>query len=222
MRVLVIAPHPDDEVLGCGGTMAKLRAKGHSVCVAIMTKGSQPLFSEEYVAVSRKEAQAAHNLLGVNETIFCDLPAAALDRTGHSVINDKIHMLLQQIQPEILFVPFLGDIHLDHQYIFMSSLVAARPNSANFPKKILAYETLSETNWNASYLTPTFQPNVYFDISQELEKKLSAFSYYQNQIKTFPHERSLVALEALAKLRGATVFCHAAEAFVLVREVLYE
>lgn len=220
MRVLIIAPHPDDEVLGCGGTIAKLSAQGHEVFVAIATKARPPLFSEEFVAQGRQEAKKAHELLGVKETIFCDLPAAALDTTEHSRVNQEMDRLLKDIKPAELFIPFIGDMHLDHQHIFLSSLVAARPNQATFPRKILSYETLSETNWNAAYLTPGFQPNVFIDISEQLQIKLNAFACYASQVKAFPHERSLVALEALAKLRGATVFCKAAEAFVLIREII--
>lgn len=220
MRVLIIAPHPDDEVLGCGGTIAKLSNQGHEVFVAIATKARPPLFSEEVIAKGRQEALVAHKLLGVKQTFFCDLPAAALDMTEHSRVNQEMSRLLTEIQPMLLFIPFVGDMHLDHQRIFISSLVAARPNQPGFPQKILSYETLSETNWNASYLTPGFQPNVFIDISDQIDLKLQACACYASQMQPFPHERSLTALEALAKLRGATVFCQAAEAFVLIREIM--
>lgn len=220
MRTLILAPHPDDEVLGCGGTIAKLAAAGNDVFVAVLTKARPPLFSEEFVQKGRKEALEAHKLLGVKETLFFDLPAAALDVTEHSLVNQTIGKLINDIKPEKLFIPFVGDIHLDHQHIFLSALVASRPNQKEFPRKILAYETLSETNWNAPYLTPAFHPNVFINISDHLQTKLKAFSQYQSQLKAFPHERSVEALEALAKLRGATVFCNAAEAFVLIRQVM--
>lgn len=220
MRILSIAPHPDDEILGCGGTLAKLAALGNEVFVAIATKAQPPLFTDEFVAQGRKEALLAHRLIGIKETYFCELPAANLDTTEHHKINYEISKLVSDVRPDILFVPYFGDLHLDHQRIFLSTLVASRPNHNAYPKKVLAYETLSETNWNAPYLTPGFHPNIFFDISNFLQVKLDAFSCYQSQMKTFPHERSLPALEALAKLRGATVNCHAAEAFVLIREVI--
>lgn len=220
MKTLVIAPHPDDEILGCAGTIARLSHEGNEVFIAIATKASPPLFSEEFILQGRREAETAHQLLGVKKTFFCDLPAAALDTMPHREVNKTLHALINDINPDILFIPFIGDIHLDHQYIFLSSLVASRPNQINYPKKILAYEVLSETNWNAPYLTPSFQPNVIWDISDYLELKLKAFKCFQSQIKDFPHERSVIALEALAKLRGATIFRHAAEAFVLIREVI--
>lgn len=219
-KILAIAPHPDDEVLGIGGTMARFASEGAEVYVAILTKGHPPDFDEEIVQNGRTEALAAHQILGVKETIFLSFPAARLDSVPHREVNGKLIELLQKVQPDILFIPFNGDIHLDHQMIFLSSLVAARPNSSYAPKVIYAYETLSETNWNAPYLTPNFVPNVFVDIAAYLETKMKAMQMYASQIKPFPHERSEESLRALATLRGSTVGCFAAEAFVLVRQVL--
>lgn len=219
-KILVIAPHPDDEVLGVGGTMAKYASMGYEVHVAIVTKGYPPLFSEEIVMRGRDEALKAHELLGVKETYFLDkFPAAKLDTIPHSEINAALADIIQKVKPEILFIPFNGDIHLDHQMVFLSALVAARPNGGFFPKTIYAYETLSETNWNAPYLTPGFSPNVFVDISDFIEKKIQAMKLYQSQLKSFPHERSIETLKALATLRGSTIGKKAAEAFVLIREV---
>ncbi|MDK9701478.1 MAG: PIG-L family deacetylase, partial [bacterium] len=120
----------------------------------------------------------------------------------------------------LLFTPFIGDIHFDHRLFFESALVACRPNGAKIPRKILAYETLSETNWNAPGLSPAFAPNVYYDISEYLGKKIEALEIFASQMQAFPNERSIEAVKALATLRGATVNCRAAEAFVLIREIL--
>lgn len=110
-------------------------------------------------------------------------------------------------------------MHLDHRLIFESSLVAARPNGQRIPERIYAYETVSETNWNAPFLTPGFTPNVFVDISDYLETKLKAVQIYQSQIQQFPNERSIEAVRALAVSRGATAGFHAAEAFVLIRSL---
>jgi N-acetylglucosamine malate deacetylase 1 len=218
-RVLVIAPHPDDEVLGVGGTMAKFASEGAEVYVAIVTKGYPPDFTEETVQKDRAEALAAHQVLGVKETIFLSFPAARLDSVPHCEVNSQLIDLLQKLHPDIIFIPFNGDIHLDHQRVFLSALVAARPNSSYAPKVIYAYETLSETNWNAPYLTPNFVPNVFVDISPYLETKMKAMQMYASQLKPFPHERSEESLRALATLRGSTVGCFSAEAFYLVRQI---
>lgn len=218
-RTLVIAPHPDDEVLGCGGTMARLAAAGVETYVAVVTEGKPPAYPREGVEKVKEEAGRAHALLGVTETHWLGLPAAALAETVHATLNAALYGLVSRLRPRTLLIPFSGDIHIDHQLIFASSLVAARPHHENYPELILAYETLSETNWNAPYLTPAFTPNVFVDISGELERKLEAMRCFASQVRSAPHERSIETLTALATLRGATVLKRAAEAFVLVRHV---
>jgi N-acetylglucosamine malate deacetylase 1 len=219
-RVLVVAPHPDDEVLGAGGTIARLSDAGAEVVVGIVTKGAPPLFAEAAVEEVRGEAQAAHAHLGVARTVFLSQPAARLDEVPHHRLNQALAELVREVAPDTLLLPFVGDIHLDHQLIFLSGLVAARPLGIGFPRRILCYETMSETNWNAPLISPTFAPNVFVDISAQLERKLEAMSLYRSQQRDFPHERSLAALRALAMLRGSTVHRAAAEAFMLVRQVI--
>ncbi|MBF2004333.1 MAG: PIG-L family deacetylase [Chlorogloeopsis fritschii C42_A2020_084] len=219
-KILVIAPHADDEVLGVGGTIARFAAEGAEVYVVIMTKGCPPDYSEEINQIACQEALAAHQVLGVKETIFLSFPAARLDTVPHRDVNRQLFELIKKFQPDTLFIPFYGDIHMDHQRVFLSSLVAARPNNPYAPKTIYAYETLSETNWHAPYLTINFVPNVFVDISPYLETKLEAMQMYASQIKPFPDERSEETLRALATLRGSTVNHFAAEAFYLVRQVV--
>lgn len=219
-KALVIAPHPDDEVLGVGGTMAKLSSEGAEIYVIIVTKGFPPLFDEKIIERSRREALEAHKFLGVRKTIFLDFPAVELDTITQHILNDKLLEEIEKIKPDIVFVPFNGDIHKDHQIVFLSALTAMRPGNSFSPSKIYAYETLSETNWYAPYITPNFIPNLYIDISLYLEKKIEAMKIYSSQIKNFPHERSAETIEALAKLRGSTVNLPAAEAFVIIREIV--
>lgn len=216
---LVIAPHPDDEILGCGGTIARLCAMGREVHVAIMTRGMAPRFDETMVKAVEEEARAAHAMLGVRGTHFMDFPAAGLDQVPHAELNGAMHKLVTAVDPDTLFLPFFGDIHLDHQLIFTSGMVAARPRTRHYPRRIYAYETLSETNWNAPGIAPVFTPNVFVDITGFLDLKLEAFGCFRSQEQAFPNERSTEALRALAMLRGATVHRDAAEAFALVREL---
>jgi len=217
-RMLVVAPHPDDEVLGVGGTLARAAAEGGETYVAIVTRGFPPAFDAGLIARGRDEAARAHALLGVRETFALDFPAAAVDGVPHRELNAALGKLVRELRPDTVFVPFPGDIHLDHQHIFHSTLVASRPSNGWMPRAVYAYETLSETNWNAPYLTPAFHPTVFVDISAHLEAKVRAMETYASQIRPFPHERSAQALRALAALRGSTVGVEAAEAFVLVRE----
>jgi N-acetylglucosamine malate deacetylase 1 len=217
--ILVIAPHPDDEVLGVGGAIARFASEGSDVYVVVVTKGYPPQFDENLYQEVRREALAAHQLLGVKETIFLNLPAAGLDTIPHRDVNSELVEVFKEVQPTILYIPFNGDMHLDHQVVFLSSLVASRPINPYAPKIIYCYETLSETNWNAPYLTPSFVPNCFVDISAHLETKMQAMKQFASQIQPFPHERSEESLRALATLRGSQVNCFAAEAFVLVRQV---
>lgn len=218
-KILVIAPHHDDEVLGVGGTIARLSHEGQDVFVAIVTRGDPSMFDSAWVEQIRREALQAHRRLGVRDAIFLDFPAAGLDTIPHAQVNAAFQKLMDQIQPEMLFLPFHGDLHRDHRLVCESALVAARPHSRHQIGAIYAYETVSETNWNAAPLTPGFLPNTYFDISPFLEAKLAAMQLYQTQLQPFPHERSLEAIQALARFRGATVGFAAAEAFVLIRSI---
>ncbi|MBC7077965.1 MAG: PIG-L family deacetylase [Synergistales bacterium] len=221
MRVLVIAPHPDDEVLGVGGTIARFAEEGAHVAVAIVTKGEAGMFDPALIERGRTEAKQCHLLLGVGDTRFLDFPAARLDTVEHHVLNRAFVELIEEVRPDKVFLPFVGDIHNDHRVVFESALVALRPASgAHRVTDIFCYETLSETNWNAPCVTPRFAPNVFVDISPYLDTKLKAAAVYASQMKEFPHERSLEAISCLAKLRGATIGVSAAEAFVQVRRVV--
>lgn len=220
MRVLVIAPHPDDEVLGVGGTIARLSSEGHEVYVAIVTKGEPELFSSSLVKQGREEAMKCHELLGVKETHFMDFPAARLDTVQHHRLNSALSELISRVCPDIVFLPFNYDMHRDHRLVFESALVALRPVAADNVRDILCYETLSETNWNMPSGTEGFTPNVFVDISEFLECKLQAAQLYASQMKAFPHERSIEAISCLARFRGATIGRNAAEAFVQVRRII--
>jgi LmbE family N-acetylglucosaminyl deacetylase len=218
-KVLVIAPHPDDEVLGCGGTMARMAEEGLDVQVAVVTTGRPPAFSEESVAQVQAEMRRAHSHLGVSQAHMLGLPAAALDTLPAAEINAAIGQLVREVRPDTLFLPFLGDIHQDHQLTFLGAMVAARPRDRRVPSRVLCYETLSETNWYAAPMTPAFVPNVHIDIASTLTRKLEAFAMFESQVKAFPDERSLLTIESLARLRGSSVFAEAAEAFMLVRAI---
>lgn len=218
-KVLVIAPHPDDEVLGCGGTMARMADEGMDVQVAVVTSGRPPQFSEESVLQVQAEMRRAHAHLGVSQVHMLGLPAAALDTMAAADLNAAIGQVVREVRPDTLFLPFLGDIHADHQLAFLAAMVAARPRDRRVPSRILCYETLSETNWYAAPMTPAFVPNVHIDIAGTLARKLEAFGMFESQVKAFPDERSLMTIEALARLRGSCVFAEAAEAFMLVRAI---
>ena len=214
-NIVVVAPHPDDEVLGAGGTIARLSAKGADVRVLIVTRGED----EGLTKKNRSDALSAHRILGVKDTRFLDFPAAGLDRVPHADLNRVLKEALNDWAPDILFLPFPGDIHRDHKAVFESSLVAVRPNKEKYPRLIACYETLSETFWNAPFSEPFFKPDIFFSIEGFLEIKIEAFEKFSLQIQTWPHERSRQGIENLARNRGGIVSLKAAEAFVLVRYV---
>ena len=216
----MFAPHADDEVLGLGGAIARWAREGHEIHVVVATRGYPPLFSSAEEATCQAEARLAHARLGVACSRFLDLPAAELDTVRHRDLNERLLGCLREIAPEELYLPFPGDLHRDHQLVFQSALVAALPGAPGRPRALYAYETLSETNWNAPYLTPSFSPTHFVDISGSLEDKLDAFALFRSQLRPPPHERSLQALRALATLRGATVGVAAAEAFIAIRTIL--
>ncbi|MCD4768758.1 MAG: PIG-L family deacetylase [Bacteroidales bacterium] len=222
MKILVIAPHADDEVLGCGGVMKKYSNDGHKVIVIIATNasmGAPELYSQERINNVRKEAINAHKILGIEETIFLDFPAPRLDTFPIYKIANAISEIITKYKPEVLFLPHRGDIHKDHAAVFNAAMVAARPINNCSVRRILTYETLSETEWAAPYGDDSFIPNVFIAIEQDLDKKIEAMKKFSSQIQNFPHPRSAEAIKSLAQYRGATVGYMAAEAFMLIREI---
>ena len=219
MKVLVIAPHPDDEVIGVGGTIAKRAAAGDEVYVCVVTRGPKNLFPEDLVERTRKECREADALLGVKETIFLDFPAVMLETVPRYEFNGKIAEVVQRINPDEVYIPHRGDMQIDHQMVVDAAMVAVRPRGKNYPKRVYAYETLSETGWNIPNTMNEFIPTVYEDITEEFELKLKAMDIFKSQLAPFPAARSIGAIEALAKYRGSTVSVLAAEAYSLIREV---
>lgn len=220
MNILVIAPHADDEILGAGGTLARLSEEGHAVHVCVVTCGHPSMFPEEMRVKLRKEALCVHEMLKVRKTFFLDFPAVMLADIPAYEVNARILSVVKEVKPDIAFIPHCGDMHLDHYIVAQSAMVALRPIDSFKVKEIYSYETLSETEWNVPHARNTFLPTLWVDISGFLNRKLEAMSTYATQLHAFPHPRSLEAIEALARLRGTTVGTEAAEAFCLIRRIL--
>lgn len=218
-RILVFAPHPDDEILGCGGTMIENVKAGNEVYVCIVTKGVSPLYSEEHTRINQADARHCHQAIGVKETIFLDFPSTMLESIPRPEFNGRILKIVRDIQPDEIYIPHFGDMQKDHQMVAEACMVAVRPKYHPPVRKVYGYETMSETAWNAPSLQNEFIPNVFVDISGSLEEKKRALSYYSLQVGEFPDARSLEAIEALAKYRGAQMNMFAAEAFMLLREL---
>lgn len=221
-KVLVIAPHPDDEVLGCGGTIARHTNQGDEVYVLVVTRGAPDIYSFEAVEQGREELRAAHSLLKVSSVHFLDFPAPKVDTIPIYKLADAIGEVIRSLCPSIVYLPHGGDIHADHQAVYKAALVAARPINSCSVKRILCYETLSETEWSDPFGDSAFIPTVFVDITEHLDYKLKAMNCYHSQLQQPPHPRSLQGIETLARLRGATVSLPAAEAFMLVREIVLD
>ena len=220
-KVLIFAPHPDDEILGCGGTMIENILAGNEVFVCIITKGVPPLFSNDDTLKNQADARRCHAFIGVRDTFFLDFPSTKLETIDRSELNDCILSVIRDIQPDEVYIPHYGDMQRDHRIVAEACMVAVRPKYIPKVTRVYGYETLSETGWNAPAIQNEFIPNIYVDISRSLEKKKEALSYYSMQVHSFPDARSLEAIEALAKYRGAQMHMYAAEAFMLIRELKY-
>jgi LmbE family N-acetylglucosaminyl deacetylase len=219
MKILVIAPHPDDEVLGCGGTIAKYKKSGDEVYLCIATRAYRPDWSEEFLRNRPKEIEKSNKILGITKTYFLDYPTAKLDTIPQKELNDSISEIVKKIKPEIVYAPYEGDLSKEHRLIFEAVIVATRPKLGSSVKKLLIYETLSETEWGRAFTKKMFIPNVYVDISDTLKEKLEAMKAYKSELKKYPHPRSLEMIEVLAKKRGSEVGLKFAEAFMLIREI---
>ncbi len=219
MKVLIIAPHPDDEVLGCGGIIAKNVACNNETYVGVITKACEPVFSEEYDKENKEHCLNAHKLLNVKETFFLDFPAAMLDSVDRCELNAAVASLIRDLAPEEVYIPHRGDLHLDHKLTSDACMVALRPRNDYSVKRVYAYETLSETEWEIPNSANAFVPNVFVDISEYIDLKLEAMKEYKKQLCKYPDPRSIEAIKALAMLRGSTISKEYAESFMLIREI---
>ena len=212
MRILVISAHPDDEILGVGGTICKHVENKDEVYVCIITKAYEPEWSKEYMETKIKEKKEVDELLKIKKRFNLDLPTVKLNTLPHGELNKKITNIVKEVNPDVVYTHFENDLNYDHSLIFKSTLVATRPPNRI---KLLSYEVLSETEWGFK----TFQPNVWVDIKDYIDKKIEAFQKYKSEVKYFPHPRSIEGIKALATKRGIEVCVEYAEAFKLIRDV---
>ena len=218
MNVLVFAPHRDDEIIGVGGTMLKRKAAGDRVAVCLVTARN----GEVLPACTQRihdEMGRAFSFIGVDEYIGFPFGANKLELASRLEFNKAFDDAVEKVRPDEVYLPFWGDMQKDHRMTVEAAMVALRAKKAHAPRRIYAYETLSETGINVPAPDNAFIPTVYEDISDYLEGKLEAMGFYQSQLHPFPDLRSLETVEALARVRGAAANVRAAEAFMLVREV---
>ncbi|KPK89732.1 hypothetical protein AMJ80_09365 [bacterium SM23_31] len=222
MNVLIIAAHPDDEVLGVGGTISRHVDEGDDVYTVIMSWGVASRYEPEFIQQQKANALNASKILSVNEPVFIGLGGAdkRFDEFPFLDIIKPIEENIQRFKPDILYTHHRGDSNTDHQITFKATMSAARVISPFLVNKILCYETLSSTDQAPPFSEYTFTPNVFVNIEKYLDMKLDAMKCYKYEIRDYPHPRSLESIEFQAKIWGHKAACKAAEAFVLVREII--
>jgi len=210
-KVLVVAAHPDDEILGVGGTICKHVANGDEVYVCIVTKGYAPQWSKKYIATKIIEQKRVDKYLGIKKRYNLDLPTVKLNTLPIGEFNGKITKIIDKINPNIVYTHFENDLNFDHTLVFNSCVVATRP-----PRriKLFCFETLSETEWG----NKIFRPNFWSDINKFIEKKIKVFKVYRSEVKKYPHPRSPQGIKILAQKRGSEICIKYAEAFMSIRD----
>lgn len=221
MRVLVIAPHPDDETLGCGGTLLKHRAAGDSVSWLIVTRGHEPHWSAEALGSKEREIERVAAAYEFDQVFRFDYPTTRMDTLPQADIIASVSRVIAEAQPHSVYLNHAGDVHSDHRVVFYSAISAIKPfnSSRHGIKRILSYETLSSTDAAAPDQTRSFLPTVFCDITSFIERKLEIMSLYSTEIQSYPLPRALESIRALARLRGSTIGVEYAESFMLIREV---
>lgn len=226
MNVLIIAAHPDDEVLGCGGTMARLADEGAAVTVLILANGLSsradfdPGRDAGLMQLHHERAQRAGALLGAREVILAGFPDQKMDTLPRLDITQRIEREIARVRPDTVFTQHGGDLNLDHVITFRATLTATRPTAGHPVRRVYAYEVGSSSEWAFGQFAPAFRPTTFFDITAQLERKIAAMQIYESEARAFPHPRSPEALRAQAMTRGVAAGFPAAEAFCCVRELV--
>jgi LmbE family N-acetylglucosaminyl deacetylase len=219
MKVLVVAAHPDDEILGVGGTVRKHVLAGDDVRLLIACEGVSMRYEEEHHQRVVAQAREAGKILGVADVLFGELPDQRLDTLPRVEVAAKIEEVVRAIDPQIVYTHFGGDVNHDHGVLFQAVQVATRPYSAPNVREVLAFETPSSTEWGAPAVQGAFVPQIFVDVSQTLEDKIRAFCRYEREVRPAPHPRSPESLRARAQTWGSVIGVAAAEVFMLVRAV---
>ena len=226
-RVLIVAAHPDDEVLGCGGTIARHADAGDKVHVLIVAEGAtsrqhqrdrnQASDELSYLAQAAQEAGA---ILGAQGVELLDLPDNRLDSLDRLDLIKQIELRIERHQPQVVYVHHAGDVNIDHRRLHEAVVTACRPVPGQPVKRLLSFEVASSTEWQPPDSAPAFQPNWFVDITAQWQRKREGLEAYASEMRPWPHARSIKAVEHLVRWRGAQVGVEAAEAFCLLRQLV--
>ena len=227
-KSLILAAHPDDEVLGCGGTMARLSASGADVRVAFFTdgigardaKGEGVRKARQALEQRQDSARSACEILGVAPPIFGGFPDNQMDTISRLEVAQHIEKLIADFEPDTILTHHAGDVNIDHRRVHEAAVIACRPQPGYSVKTVAFFEVASSTEWQMPDSAPGFKPNLFVEISDQLERKEAALMAYDQEMRDWPHARSVAAVHHLACWRGASVGVAAAEAFVLGRGIV--
>ena len=222
-RILIIAAHPDDEILGCGGTIARLNKEGYESYSIILGEGitsrdntRDRIKNESKIINLKEQANRANELLGIKKVFFFDFPDNRFDTVPFLDIVKIIEEVKNQIKPEIIFTHYEKDLNIDHQITYKVAITATRPVKEETVKEIYSFEIQSSTEWSYPL---SFSPDVFFNISGTINIKLKALKEYKSELREYPHPRSLEGVELIAKNWGMKVGLSYAEAFKIVRVI---
>lgn len=219
-KILFIAPHADDETLGCGGTILKLAFEGHQLYWLLVTSMTKETgFTELQIEERKLEIEKVSNAYNFESVHELGFQPAELDTISKSKLVSSISSVISTIQPDDIYTAFRNDAHSDHEVVFDAVVSSTKVFRHPYIKRILAYETLSETDFSLKPGLSTFSPNVYVNIEGFLEKKISLMKMYKSETGEYPFPRSPQAIEALSSLRGVQAGCFCAEAFMLLKEI---
>ncbi len=222
--ILVVAAHPDDEVLGCGGTMARVSQEGAAVHVAFLadgvsSRGGEAADLKKAIRARRAAAEKASAKVGVSSLYFGDFPDNRLDTVALLSLVQAIEELIAKYRPDTMFTHHAGDVNVDHRLVHQAAVTACRPQPGHCVRTLLSFEVPSSTEWQPPGSAPVFAPNWFVDISDSLSRKLAALEAYGGELRAWPHPRSREGVLHLAHWRGATIGVNAAEAFMLGRRI---
>lgn len=218
----VIVAHADDEILSCGGTMARLSEQGTDVHVCFMTDGVGARGDTGEDLINEREIMAgeANDIVGTQSVSFASFPDNSMDSVPLLAISQHIEKTISKFQPDLVITHHHSDLNIDHQITHRAVMTACRPQPGHYVKTILSMEIASATNWSHQSPSAQFQPNLFVDISGYKNKKMDALKAYDLEMRPFPHSRSYEAVEARSTLRGTDVGVSSAEAFQLIRSIV--
>jgi LmbE family N-acetylglucosaminyl deacetylase len=224
-RVLVVAAHPDDEVLGCGATVARHAARGDAVHIAILGDGVTSRHAREAdadraeVAALHDDARAVAAILGATSVVFGGLPDNRFDTIALLDVVKQVEAWVHDLEPDVIYTHHPGDLNVDHRVAFQAVLTATRPIPGCRVRELSAFEVASSTEWAFQRIEPPFRPNVFEDVTETIDLKVQALERYRSEHRPFPHPRSGEALRAAARRWGSVVGLPYAEAFELIRAI---